>query len=210
MNKAVKYEDQYIKIIEKPAGILSVPLQGKDEDTVSDIFDGIPCHRLDRDTSGLIILAKNETFKEAIQKIFKDRKIIKKYYTLVWGKVEPEKGEIDIPLGRDPKNRLKVVPQIGGRESRTVYRVVRYYPNQKMSLCEVDLKTGRMNQVRAHFTAIGHPVVGDMKYSNKDSDLKRHFLHSYYLSFKHPYTGENIEVKSDLPEDLSNFLTDLS
>lgn len=210
MNIPVIYEDKYIIAVEKPAGILAYPLPGLNEKTIGDMVSAIPVHRLDRDTSGIMILAKDEEAKEAMQKIFAERKVKKTYTTLLWGRVEPERGEITIPLGRGSKDRLRVVPASHGRESRTIYTVKKYFPKDGMSLAEVDLKTGRTHQIRVHFSAIGHPVVGDKKYAKRKTKLSRQFLHASSISFMHPYTRKKILLSSELPSDLSSFLETLS
>lgn len=194
-------------VAEKPAGILSFPLPNSTEKTIGDVLGGMPVHRLDRDTSGLLILAKKQEAKDVLQGIFKERKIEKKYKALVSGKVEPRAGVIKIPLGRGAKDRLRVVPKPGGRESITEYRVEKYFNNA--SLLDVNLKTGRTHQIRVHFSAIGHPVVGDIKYAKGNSLIKRHFLHAYYLRFIDPFTGREVELKSELPRDLDEFLKTL-
>lgn len=217
----ILFEDKNLIIVDKPAGVLAFPLPGSSEKTVGDIVGALPCHRLDRDTSGVMILAKNEKARAEIQTLFKKRNITKKYKTLVWGKVEPRVGEINIPLGRHAKDRLRVVPKIGGRESRTLYKVIKYYrliserpqinePIEYASFLVVDLKTGRTHQIRAHFSAIGHPVVGDKKYSNKRSTLDRQFLHAYQISFTNPFTKEVLTIDSELPNDLELFLKSIS
>lgn len=205
----VLYEDEYLKVVEKPAGVLSFPLPGSSEKTIGDMAKGLPVHRLDRDTSGILILAKNEEAKAAMQKLFKDRQIEKRYKALVWGNLEPAVGEINIPLGRGTKDRLRVVPSHGGRESVTQYSMEKYFNGANTSLIDVNLKTGRTHQIRVHFNAIGHPVVGDKKYSNRKSNLSRQFLHAYKIEFKHPYTDKKISLSSDLPEDLSDYLREL-
>jgi len=244
----ILYEDFDLIVVEKPAGILAVPTvrhaefssaspeipkqvrddRLKPEKTIGDMVGAMPVHRLDRDTSGIMILAKNEKAKEAMQKLFSERKIKKTYTALVWGKVEPKKGEIQIPLGRGAKDRLRVVPRSDGRESKTIYDVIKYFRqkrdgktrprkmvteksnNEEMSLMRIDLKTGRTHQIRVHFSAIGHPVVGDQKYSNRKTELKRQFLHASEISFIHPFTGEEIHFKSELPKDLDKYLNSLS
>ncbi len=206
----VLFEDNNIIAVDKPAGMLSYPLPSSKERTIGDIVNAKPAHRLDRDTSGVLLMARNDKTLLALQKIFKERKIEKKYFTLVWGEVRPSKGEINIPLGRGSKDRLRVVPDGLGRESRTIYKVKKYYPKENVSLCEIDLMTGRTHQIRVHFNAIGHSVVGDNKYSKFKSQISRQFLHSYQLTFKHPLTNEIIVVKSPLPKDLEVFLKKLT
>lgn len=207
MEIPVIYEDENMIVVEKPAGFLAFPLPGSDEKTIGEMVGGLPVHRLDRDTSGLLILAKSEEAKLKLQKLFSERKIEKRYKTLVWGKVEPKEGVINIPLGRGTKDRLRVVPKSGGRESVTEYQVEKYFSDS--SLLDVNLKTGRTHQIRVHFSAIGHPVVGDAKYSNRKTELERQFLHAYYLKFENPFNGKIMELKSDLPNDLRIYLNNL-
>jgi 23S rRNA pseudouridine1911/1915/1917 synthase len=203
------YEDENIIAVDKPAGILSYPLPGSSEQTIGDMVGAQPAHRLDRDTSGVFLLAKNEMALTALQGLFKQRKIEKKYKALVWGKVEPKTGEIDIPLGRGSRDRLRVVPKSSGRESKTIYEVTKYYPKANISYCDINLKTGRTHQIRVHFSAIGHPVVGDQKYSNHKTDHGRQFLHAYKISFVSPFDGKNLNLTSELPSELSSYLNNL-
>lgn len=220
MKVSTIFEDENMMAVEKPAGVLVYHLPGEtsiDETTLLDMVkpklsfknpnerSGI-VHRLDRETSGIILIAKNEKTEEALKKLFKDRNIKKTYLALVHGKVTPDVGEVAIPLGRGSKDRLRVVPNEQGKESRTRYQVLKYFPKTVMSLLSVDLLTGRTHQIRVHMSAIGHPVVGDAKYANRKSDLKRQFLHAAELKFTHPFTGEEIDLKSDLPNDLKAYL----
>lgn len=232
MKKSLQNSDNKLKIltenenwlaIDKPAGLLVYwpPHFKKDEltliDFVSDRLNfkkkdertGI-VHRLDRDTSGLIIIAKNEESEKRFKKIFKQRAIKKKYLTLLWGKLEHSSGVISIPLGRSPRERLKIVPDAKGKPSETIYTELKYFPKSNLTLCEVLLKTGRTHQIRVHFSSIGHPVVGDRRYSNLDTTLKRQFLHASSLRFMDPFTNKKISLKSNLPTDLEYFLKNLS
>lgn len=204
LNPNIIFETENYLIAEKPAGLLAYPLPGSSEKTIGDILGAIPVHRLDRDTSGLLILAKSNPIKETLQELFKERKIEKKYKALVWGIVESKSGIIDMPLGRGAKDRLRVVPKSGGRESITEYKVEKYL--DKYTLLDVNLKTGRTHQIRVHFSAIGHPVVGDPKYSKNKTALKRQFLHAYYLNFIDPFSKEVISIESKLPQELEKFL----
>jgi 23S rRNA pseudouridine1911/1915/1917 synthase len=206
----ILFEDKYILAVDKPAGVLAYPLPGSSEKTLGDMVKALPCHRLDRDTSGVMLLAKNEKAKLAMQKLFSERKIEKTYAALVRGKVEPMEGEIKIPLGRGTKDRLRVVPSALGRESHTIYSVRKYFPESNTSLLDVDLKTGRTHQIRVHFNAIGHPVVGDKKYSHRDADIPRQFLHATKVGFVSPFDGKKMEIVSKLPAELKNYLSALN
>lgn len=216
------YEGEGFLAVDKPAGLLVYLPDGyKQEETVVSILSdrfkykeigqrtGI-VHRLDRDTSGVLLVAKNKDTEKELKRIFKERKVKKKYKALVWGKVEPEMGEIDIPLGRGAKDRLRVVPKEGGRDSVTKYKVIKYYPKNNMTLLDVDLLTGRTHQIRVHFSAIGHPVVGDNKYSKRKTNINRQFLHAESIKLKNPEDGKPLSIKSELPDNLSEFLNSLS
>ena len=218
----VLYEDKNILAVDKPAGILVYypPHFKQNEETLLDqVFEKLEykkkdertgvVHRLDRETSGVIIFAKNEAAEIELKKVFKERKIKKYYVALVSGKLEPEEGRITIPLGRAPKDRLRVVPKASGKPSETLYRVLKYYPNANVSLLEIELKTGRMHQIRVHLSAIGHPVVGDKIYGGSTSiKLDRQFLHAKKLEFVSPFDKKNIVIESELPKDLTEFLDD--
>lgn len=216
----ILYEDKNILAVNKPAGILVYypPHFQKDEETLLDqVADKLQyqkigertgvVHRLDRDTSGVILFAKNRKAEAELKSLFKRREIKKHYLALVHGKLEPEEGSITIPLGRAPKDRLKVIPKASGKPSETLYRVLGYYPHTDLSLLEIELKTGRMHQIRVHLSAIGHPVVGDKVYGRKTDKLGRQFLHAKSLEFENPFDKEEIRLESDLPEDLKSFLT---
>lgn len=206
----VLFEDKNIIAVDKPAGVLAYPLPGSDEKTIGEMVGAVPAHRLDRDTSGVMLLAKNEEAKLKMQKLFAERKIEKKYSALLWGKVEPEAGEIRIPLGRGSKDRLRVVADPSGRESHTIYKVKKYYPKSDVSLVEVEIKTGRTHQIRVHFASIGHPVVGDKKYTGIKTGPGRQFLHAERLGLVSPFTGKKIALHAELPEDLKEYLRTLS
>jgi 23S rRNA pseudouridine1911/1915/1917 synthase len=215
----ILYEDKNIIAVDKPAGILIYypPHFKQTEQTLMDqVFDRLDfkvkgerngiVHRLDRETSGVILFAKNEKAETELKKLFKEHKIKKYYIALVSGKVEPIEGRISIPLGRAPKDRLKVVPKASGKPSETLYRVLKYFPATNTSLLQIELKTGRMHQIRVHFAAIGHPVVGDSKYGNRRADLSRQFLHAKRLEFMNPFDDKKVVIESKLPPDLELFL----
>lgn len=187
-------------------------------------------HRLDKETSGLLIIAKNPQVFEDLQLQFKERKVTKKYITLVHGKVSPKEGEIRASVGRLPWNRERFGVLPGGREATTSYKVVSYYnsPNSPSylkrglggvnaySLLEVTPHTGRTHQIRIHLKYLGHPVVSDRFYAGRKTakkDVKfcpRLFLHATYLKFVNPGSKESLELKSDLPDDLKSVLDRIS
>lgn len=221
LNAKIIFENKNYIVADKPAGLLvylpsgAAPKENLREQLAEKIFfnkderSGI-VHRLDKDTSGLVIVAKHEEAQEKLKSIFKYRKITKKYLALAEGEFDTEKGRIDIPLGRDAKNRLKVIPKGAGKQSVTEYRVLKYFPKSNLSLLEVDLKTGRMHQIRVHLAAIGHPIVGDQTYSKKKYELDRQFLHAAKLQFADPFNGEERTFESPLPVDLDIFLQNIS
>jgi 23S rRNA pseudouridine1911/1915/1917 synthase len=160
-------------------------------------------HRLDKDTSGLIIVAKTGPAHQALTAQFKLRQVNKVYLALVSGRVTPADGVIEAPVGRDRshRERMAVVDAGHGREARTTYHVVRHAGNY--SLLEVRPETGRTHQIRVHLAAIGYPVVGDRVYGIRSPFLDRQFLHAHRLRFQLPSTGQTVEFQSDLPPDLA-------
>jgi 23S rRNA pseudouridine1911/1915/1917 synthase len=171
-------------------------------------------HRLDKETSGLLIVAKTpEAFKN-LQKQFKERRVEKKYLALVHGKVEPKEGEIKAPVGRLPWQRKKFGVIAGGREAKTRYRVMAdsKWQMANYSLLELKPKTGRTHQLRVHLKFWGHPIVADDKYAGRKRSRKdrewcpRLFLHACFLAFTHPTTKERVEFSLSLPQDLKKAL----
>jgi 23S rRNA pseudouridine1911/1915/1917 synthase len=206
------YEDEDILVIDKPAGI--------DSDSFENRIHRLleyqrrakmnKIHRLDKDTSGILLIAKNNKALEFFQKQFQERKVEKKYIALVTGEIKNEKGVIQTLIGRSPKDRKKQKVYFshepdskGKREAITEYRVLQKFKNY--TLLEVNIKTGRKHQIRTHFAYLGHPIVGDKMYGFKNQDcpeeLKRQFLHASYLKIKMP-DGTIKEFKSKLPEEL--------
>jgi len=165
-------------------------------------------HRLDKDTSGLIIVAKNSTAHMKLADQFKSRSVSKVYLALVRGLLTPEEGIIDAAIGRDPRHRQRMAVVSSGRPSRTEYRVIKYIDNY--TFLEVKPQTGRTHQIRVHLAAIGFPVVGDATYGGKSELLSRQFLHAYQLKFQLPSTGEYCEFTSELPPDLAQVLRTLA
>jgi 23S rRNA pseudouridine1911/1915/1917 synthase len=223
----IVYEDQDLLVVNKPAGLVVHPAPGHAEDTLvnalvarypnlqgveDDLRPGI-VHRLDKDTSGLIIIAKNAQMQAALTAEMKEHHIIKRYLALVEGAVSLDQGSIDAPIGRNPRHRQQMaITATGSREAITHFRVLQRFSRHTLLLLQ--LETGRTHQIRVHLKAIGHPVVGDPVYGSGNVrgnlGLKRQFLHAYQLVFKHPRTGEILELEAPLPDDLEQILSSLA
>ncbi|UCC17644.1 MAG: RluA family pseudouridine synthase [Dehalococcoidales bacterium] len=213
------YEDDELLVVDKPAGLTVHPAPGHSSHTLvnallshlSELPDtgeerpGI-VHRLDKDTSGVMVVAKNVTVQDNLMDQFKARTVVKRYQVLVKGHLTPEEGVIEAPVGRDPRHRqqMAVVPDSRGREATTEYTVVRYTGD--FTLLEVRPVSGRTHQIRVHLKAIGFPVAGDKVYGVKAAPLTRQFVHASVLGFVIPSTGEYREFFSPLPEDLRQAL----
>lgn len=206
------YQDQVLIILEKPAGLPSTAAkQGQnDPDTIEGwLQKEIPTaklvHRLDNDTSGLMVAATNPQTYETLRAFWKTSDVVKKYTALVLGKTPPE-GEITIPIGHHPRKKSKMIVGEGKtRPAVTKYKTIRYFENH--SLLEVEIQTGARHQIRAHLAFLGHPIAGDKLYQrNKETPSpSRHFLHLSFLKLKHPETGRVMEWRSELPKDLVNY-----
>jgi 23S rRNA pseudouridine1911/1915/1917 synthase len=223
----IVYEDKDIIVLNKPAGIVVHPAAGNTEGTLvnallhhcSDlsgiggaIRPGV-VHRLDKDTSGLIVFAKNDEAHSNLSQQIKSRKVKKIYIAIVHGEVKNDKGEIDAPLGRHPVQRKKMAVirsyKLKKRAALTYYKVLKRYKNY--TLLELDLKTGRTHQIRVHLSYLGHPVVGDITYSRKKNDIGavRQLLHAKTLGFNHPITGKYMEFNSEMPDDMKSVIAGL-
>jgi len=216
------YEDADLLVVDKPAGLTVHPAPGHHGHTLvnavlahfphlADISDSLRpgiVHRLDRDTSGVMLVAKNKVAQANLISQFKTRTIVKAYLALVKGQLTPERGIIEAAIGRDPRNRKRMAVVTEGREARTEYRVIKYAGNY--SLLEIIPETGRTHQIRVHLSAIGYPVVGDPMYGVKSPHLSRQFLHACRLGFKLPSTGEYVEFTSELPPDLAQALKNIA
>ena len=212
------YEDDDLLVVDKPAGMTVHPAPGHPAHTLVNAllarFPQLPSsgdrmrpgivHRLDKDTSGLILIAKNRKALGRLADQFKARTVDKTYMVLVKGHLSPERGFIDAPVGRHPGNRKKMAVVARGREARTEYRVIRYIGN--CTLLEAKPETGRTHQIRVHLAAIGYPVVGDATYGVKTEFLWRQFIHAHRLGFKLPSGGSYVEFTSELPADLERAL----
>lgn len=164
-------------------------------------------HRLDKDTSGLMIVARSRRGYKKLKEMIKNREISRIYTSLVYGKPSLEQAIIDAPISRDPQNPIKRKVLIGGKESKTSYKIINSLSG--FSLLEVKLFSGRTHQIRVHLDHMGHSVVGDTLYGNKRSELERPFLHSSKLEFNHPINGERMIFISDLPKDLKKYLREI-
>jgi len=215
------YEDDDLLVIDKPAGLAIHPAPGHPSHTlVNAVLSYLPTlpdtddslrpgivHRLDKDTSGVMLVAKNRQAQANLIDQFKTHSVVKAYLVLVKGHLTPESGVIEAPIGRDPRNRKRMAVATKGREARTQYNVVKYIGNY--TLLEVKPETGRTHQIRVHLSAIGYPVVGDAVYGAKSDYLSRQFLHASRLGFHLPSTGEYIEFSSELPPDLEQALENI-
>ncbi len=220
----IVYEDKDIIVVDKPAGLVVHPAPGHPSQTLvnavlahcpnlamsGDLIRPGIIHRLDKDTSGLIVIVKNDRARQYLVEQFKSRTVTKGYFVLVAGRLFPERGIIEAPIGRDPHHRKRMTIVETGKEASTQYQVKRYLSNY--TLLDVTPKTGRTHQIRVHLSAIGYPVVGDLVYGTKcrreaiASGVKRQFIHAYRLGFRLPSTDEYQEFTSPLPVDLEQVL----
>ncbi len=217
----VVYEDADVVVVDKPAGMAVHPAPGHSSHTlVNAVLNYLPAlaqendslrpgivHRLDKDTSGLIVVAKNRVAQADLSKQFKNRIVKKSYLALVKGRLTPEKGIIEAAIGRDRRHRQRMAVVSKGREARTEYRVIKYYGNY--TLMEIKPETGRTHQIRVHLSAIGFPVAGDATYGLKSPRFPRQFLHASRIGFNLPSTGVWVEFESPLPPDLEKVLREI-
>ncbi len=217
----ILYKDEEILVINKPAGLVSYPDTNYQRGTlvnallyylgeeISQVERFGVVHRLDKGTSGVMVIARTKTTSEFLKEQFKKHKIQKTYLALVEGKVYPQEGVISAPIGRAPKDRLKFSVRKEGKEATTYFKVIKYLDN--FSYLQVEPKTGRTHQIRVHFASIRHPIVGDRLYGYRRQKMKitRQFLHSYKLKFIHPQTKKTVEFRADLPDDLKLVLKSL-
>jgi 23S rRNA pseudouridine1911/1915/1917 synthase len=214
---AIAHADEHLLVVNKPIGLSVHPGPGHISDTlVNGLLNDYPdirevgetdrpgiVHRIDRDTSGLMVVALTQDAYALLTEMIRERKVRRVYTALVRGGPEPEEGLIDAPLGRDPHNRQRRAVVEVGREARTHFRVLERLA--RTTLMELELDTGRTHQIRVHMSSIGNPVVGDGMYGRAargPGGLSRQFLHASTLAFKHPITGDKLELNSPLPEDL--------
>ncbi|MGA8364064.1 MAG: RluA family pseudouridine synthase [Solirubrobacteraceae bacterium] len=219
----IAYEDEHLLVIDKPAGLVVHPARGHRTGTLSQLLGATVAggpdperagivHRLDRDTSGLLVVARSDEAHRRLQRALADRHIVREYLALVHGRPPARTGTIEAPIGRDRRMRTRMaVDGAHPREARTHFEIER--PLGAFTLLRLRLDTGRTHQIRVHLQAIGHPVAGDPEYGPPAGShaagtlgLGRQFLHAARLSFAHPFTDAPIDVLSPLPADLRGAL----
>lgn len=215
----IVYEDEDIIVINKPKDMVVHPAVGNYSGTVVNALLG-HCkelsdvngyyrpgivHRIDKDTSGLLVCAKNNQAHQILSDQLKDKTCFRKYYAIVSGVIENREGEINAPIGRSSKDRqVMCVTPINSKEAITEFKVLERYNDS--CLLDVELKTGRTHQIRVHCKFINHPVINDSKYNNRVIDNTGQYLHAYYLSFIHPKTNERVEFKTDMPTYMKDYI----
>ncbi len=213
----IAYEDEHLLVIDKPAGLVVHPARGHRTGTLAQALTGRAAggedalragilHRLDRDTSGLLVVARSDEVHRRLKAQLAERRLHREYLALVDGHPPARTGTIDAPIGRDRRDRvLMSIDTEEPREARTHFEIERLLP--RASLLRVRLETGRTHQIRVHLAAIGHPVCGDPQYGTAgEYGLGRQFLHAARLAFEHPVTGEPLDLTSPLPDDLATAL----
>ncbi|HZQ81904.1 MAG TPA: RluA family pseudouridine synthase [Gaiellaceae bacterium] len=215
----IAYEDEHLLVVDKPAGLVVHPGAGNPSGTLVDVLRGRVAggdperpgivHRLDRDTSGLLVVARSEEAHRRLEQMVRERALERTYLALVRGRPRSRRGKIDAAIGRDrgdpTRNSLDTDTP---RDAVTHFEVVELLPDH--ALLRVQLETGRMHQIRVHLAAIDLPVVGDPVYGVPDPQLARQFLHAARLAFDHPFSGERVDVESSLPPDLADYVELLS
>ena len=239
----IVYEDEFLAVIDKPAGMVVHPgagvssgtlanalafkfqvpsskfqVKGDEQSKIESIKAKVGIvHRIDKDTSGLLLVAKTQEIHEALSEQFRRREVFKSYIALVHGEPEEDRGEIDAPIAREKHNRTKMSVRAHGRNALSLWKVKKRF--EKFALLAVEIKTGRTHQIRVHLASINHPIVGDETYNaGRDktvfdlgvrkaiADLNRFFLHAEKLAFTHPVSGEKLDFTAPLPDELTNFL----
>ncbi len=209
----IAYQDEHLLVVDKPAGVVVHPGRGNRTGTLAQALVGVAAggeepwragivHRLDRETSGLLVVAKSEAVHRALKAELSARRLRREYLALVDGHPDARTGTIEAPIGRDRRDPTRMsIDTDAPRESRTHFELERLLPDT--ALLRVTLETGRTHQIRVHMAAIGHPVVGDAQYGGRMAfGLERQFLHAARLAFEHPVTGAPVDAMAPLPEDL--------
>jgi 23S rRNA pseudouridine1911/1915/1917 synthase len=222
----VRFADADVLVVAKPAGLVVHPGAGHAAGTlVNGLLAQFPdlasvgdpmrpgiVHRLDRDTSGLLVIARSPLAYESLVDQLARRSVERLYATLVWGTLGATRGVIDAPIGRSEARRTRMAVRSAGKDARTGYRALETFETPRCSRLECKLETGRTHQIRVHLAAIGHPVVGDATYggARQQIAMTRPFLHAGTLGFDHPVTGEALRFEDPLPPDLQAVLDDLA
>jgi 23S rRNA pseudouridine1911/1915/1917 synthase len=208
----IVWRDEHVLVLDKPPGLVVHPARGHREGTLSQLLAGMAAggdaeragivHRLDRDTSGLMVVARSERAHAALQAALRERLVAREYLALVEGVPPARSGTIEAPIGRHPRIRTRMaVDGVAARAARTHFELRERLGDYALLACTLD--TGRTHQIRVHLQAIGHPVCGDPEYGTKGLlGLSRQFLHATRLAFPHPLSGEPVECVSPLPQDL--------
>jgi len=221
----IYYEDADLIVVNKPRGMVTHPADGnfsgtmvnallyhcRDLSGINGVMRPGIVHRLDKDTSGLIVVAKNDLAHIGLAQQFKDRRVNRRYLALVHGRIKEQEGKIDAPIGRDPRDRQRMaVVHKNSKPAVTTYRVLARYQNY--TYLSLKLMTGRTHQIRVHMAFIGHPVVGDPKYGPAKAHfgLDGQFLHAEILGFEHPRTGQYLEFRAPLPDVMQRILQSLT
>ena len=225
----IMYEDKDIVVVNKPKGMVVHPANGNYDGTLVNALLGMYedksdwsfsedeenfrpgiVHRLDKDTSGLLIVAKNDVALMKMSKEIQERKVKKKYIALVKGNVPDDEATIDLPIARSTKDRKKMAVDEKGKNAVTYFKVLKRY--DRYTLLELKIATGRTHQIRVHMSYIGHPVVGDEVYSNgkNEFEVKGQMLHAWKLEFIHPITGEKINLEAPVPDYFKEILEKLN
>ena len=234
----IKFEDRHLIVLNKPPGLVVHPAAGHPRGTLvngilhhcpdlegigGEIRPGI-VHRLDKDTSGIIVVAKTDTAHQGLSEQFKSRSVVKRYYALVHGHPDKQNGYVDLPIGRHPADRKKMsTASPRGREALTLWRIKERYANG--ALLEIELKTGRTHQIRVHCRSMGHPIIGDQVYGARKSmsnlskrdmafyqvvkKARRQMLHAFQLGFLHPVTAKRQHFEAPFPEDMAVIIKNL-
>ncbi len=213
----IVYEDEDIAVIDKPAGMVVHPAPGHYTGTLVHALLGRGgawsavggasrpgvVHRLDKGTSGLIVVARNDATHRSLSSQLKDRSLSRTYLAIVQGRVKADAGELEGPIGRHPQERKRMAVVAGGRFARTRYQVVEKKRTHTLLRCDLD--TGRTHQIRVHLAALGHPVAGDTEYGAREDGLERPMLHAWRLRLRHPRTGAEMTFEAAPPQDFQDF-----
>ena len=218
----VLYEDDYLAVVNKPAGMVVYPGAGREEVSLVAALKGMKMklsnpedemrngivHRLDMDTSGLMMIAKDNKTHDKLSKLLKKREVVRKYYTIVNGVVEHDFGTIDAPIGRDERNRIRRTVSGAGKDAITYFKVIERFKD--FTFLECELTTGRTHQIRVHMKYIDHSILGDNLYGLKDVyNLESQLLQSYLIEFIHPYTNKQMSFSLDVRDDFKKLMKEV-